>query len=114
MPNVLIGSFKAAEADASTQQALTTPHVTGCHLQFPHPLGFGVVHLKFDRFLHIGFEEVFQQVTFFILEKQRNMDDSSCDSAETANQFSCLKKRRTEIIANCKNRFSPEDKIQAW
>ena len=71
MPNILIGSFKAAEADASAKQTLTAPHVTGCHLQFPHPLGFGVVHLKFDRFLHIGFKEVFQQVAFLILEEQK-------------------------------------------
>lgn len=69
MPHVLVGSLEAAEADARTQQTLTTPHVTGSHLQLPHPLRFGVVHLEFDWFLHIGFEKVFQQVTLFILEK---------------------------------------------
>lgn len=67
MPNILTGAFKAAEADTGTQQTLTTPHVTGGHLQFLHPLSFKVVHFKFDSFLHIGFEEVFQQVAFFIL-----------------------------------------------
>lgn len=67
MPNVLTGSFKATEADTRTQQTLTTPHVTGGHLQLLHPLSFRVVHFKFDGFLHIGFQEVFQQVTFFIL-----------------------------------------------
>lgn len=71
MPYVLTGSFKAAEADTSTQQTLSPPHVTGCNLQLPHPLGFRVVHFKFDCFFHIGFQEVFQQVTFFILYKQR-------------------------------------------
>lgn len=71
MPHVLIGSFKAAETDTSTQQTLTPPHVTGCYLQLPHPLGFRVVHFKFDRFFHISFQEVFQQVTFFILQKQK-------------------------------------------
>lgn len=54
MPHVFIGSFEAAEADTSTQQTLTTPHVTGCHLQFSHPLGFRVVYFKFDCFLHVG------------------------------------------------------------
>lgn len=89
MPNILIGSFKAAEADTSAQQTLTTPHVTGYHLQLPHPLGFRVVHFKFDRFLHICFQEVFQQVTFFILERERNMDYSSCDSTDKAFLLSC-------------------------
>lgn len=76
MPDVLIGSFKAAEADTGTKQTLTAPHVTGCHLQFPHPLGFRVVHFKFYGFLHIGFQKVFQQVAFFILETQRDMDEA--------------------------------------
>lgn len=71
MPYVLIGSFKAAEADTSTQQTLPPPHVTGCNLQLPHPLGFRVVHFKSDCFFHIGFQEVFQQVTFFILNTQK-------------------------------------------
>lgn len=55
MPNVLVGSFEAAEADAGAQQTLTPPHVTGYHLQFPHPLAFWVEYFKFDCFLHIGF-----------------------------------------------------------
>lgn len=71
MPYVLIGSFKAAESDTSTQQTLPSPHVAGCDLQLPHPLGFRVVHFKFDRLFHIGFQEVSQQVTFFILHKQK-------------------------------------------
>lgn len=54
MPNILIGPFKVAEADTCTQQTLTAPHVAGCHLQLSRPLGFGVVHFQFDRFLHIG------------------------------------------------------------
>lgn len=75
MPDILICPFKAAEADAGTKQTLTTPHVAGCHLQFPHPLGFRVVHFKFHCFLHIGFQKVFEQVAFFILETQKDMDD---------------------------------------
>lgn len=71
MPHILIGSFKAAEADTSPQQTLTAPHVTGCHLQLPHTLGFGVIHFKFDCFFHICLQKILQQVVFLILEKQK-------------------------------------------
>lgn len=70
VPDVLIGSFKAAKSDASTQQTLTPPHVAGCHLQLPHALRFWVVNFNSDRFLHIGFQEVPQQITFFTLGRK--------------------------------------------
>lgn len=77
MPDVLIGSFKAAETHASAQQTLATPHVAGGHLQLPHALGFGVVHFQFHRLLHVGLQEVFQQAALFILEaRDKVMDDS--------------------------------------
>lgn len=76
MPDVLIGSFKAAEAHAGAEQTLATPHVAGRHLQLPRALGFGVVHFQFDRLLHVGLQEVFQQVALFILEAHdSDMDD---------------------------------------
>lgn len=76
MPDVLIGSFKAAEAHAGAEQTLATPHVAGRHLQLPRALGLGVVHFQFDRLLHVGLQEVFQQVALFILEAHdSDMDD---------------------------------------
>ena len=67
MPDVLIGPLKAAEAHAGPEQTLPPPHVVGHHLQLPHPLGLHAVQLQLDRFLHIGLQKVFQQVTLLIL-----------------------------------------------
>lgn len=98
VPHVLIGSFKTAETDTGPQQTLTTPHVTGRHLQFPHPLGFRVVHFKFDRFFYIGFKEVFQQVALFVLARQRHFEQPSCDSADMTD-LSSGKRTKNEIMA---------------
>lgn len=44
MPDVLIGSFKAAKADADPQKTLAAPHVAGSNSGFPQLEGFAAVH----------------------------------------------------------------------
>lgn len=76
MPDVLTGSFKAAEPHAGAEQTLAPPHVAGCHLQLSQALGFRVVHFEFHRLLHVGLQEFFQQVALLILEAHTDIDDS--------------------------------------
>lgn len=47
MPDILICSLVAAEAYASTKQALSAPHVTGHHKQVTDLHGFDAVNLHF-------------------------------------------------------------------
>jgi len=101
MPHILIGSLEAAEADAGAQQTLATPHVAGRHLKLPHTLGFWAVHFEFDRFLHVGLQEVFQQVAFFILGKQRNVSQFRHDGAKAV----LVKKQNGISAADCRATF---------
>lgn len=67
MPDILIGSLIAAEANTGTEQALTSPHVTGHHVKLTNPGGFSAVHLQLHCSLHVGFQELLQQVVLLIL-----------------------------------------------
>lgn len=58
VPDILIGSLVAAEANTGPQQALSSPHVTGHHLQLTNPRGFSAVHLHPHPFLHVGFQNL--------------------------------------------------------
>lgn len=72
VPDVLIGSLVAAEADTGTEQTLSSPHVARHHLQLADPQGFAAVNLHLHPFLHVGFQNVLQQLILFILvEKTR-------------------------------------------
>lgn len=72
VPDVLIGSLVAAEADAGTEEALSSPHVAGHHLQLTNPQGLAAVNLHLHSFLHVGFQDVLKQLILFILvEKTR-------------------------------------------
>lgn len=67
MPDVLIGSLIAAEANTGPQQALAPPHVTGHHLQLTNPQCFGAVHLHLHQPLHVGFQNLLQMLVLLIL-----------------------------------------------
>lgn len=44
MPDILIGSLKAAKADADPQKTLAAPHVARSNGGFPQLEGFAAVH----------------------------------------------------------------------
>lgn len=67
MPDIFIGSLVAAEAHTGTQKALPPPHGAGHHVQLTNPCGFSAVHLHFHRPLHVGFQQLLQQLVFLIL-----------------------------------------------
>ena len=67
MPDILIGSLVAAEANTGTEQALSSPHVTGNHLQLTNSGGFRAVHLHPHRPLHVGFQKLLEQLILLIL-----------------------------------------------
>lgn len=67
MPDILIGSLVAAEANTGTQQALPSPQVTGHHLQLTNPHGFSAVHLHLHCLLHVCLQELLQQIILLIL-----------------------------------------------
>lgn len=67
VPDVLISSLVAAEANTGPQQARSSPHVTGHHVQLAHPHGFSAVHLHLHSFLHVGFQKLLQHLIFFVL-----------------------------------------------
>lgn len=69
VPDILIGSLVAAEANTSTQQALPPPHITGHHVHLADPHGFSAVHLHLHPPLHVGLQPLLQQVVFLILGK---------------------------------------------
>lgn len=70
VPDILIGSLVAAEADTGTEQALSSPHVAGQHLQLADPQGFAAVNLHLHIFLRVGFQDLLQQLILFILVKK--------------------------------------------
>lgn len=72
VPDVLAGSLVAAEANAGAQQALSSPHVAGHHLQLTHPGAFSAVHLHLHCFLHVGLQDLLQQLIFLILAHSKN------------------------------------------
>lgn len=67
VPDVLAGSLVAAEANAGAQQALAAPHVAGHHLQLTDLRAFSAVHLHLHCFLHVGLQDLLQQLIFLIL-----------------------------------------------
>lgn len=67
VPDILTGSLVAAEANTGTQQALSSPHVTGHHLQLTNACAFSAVHLHPHCPLHVGLQELLQQVIFLVL-----------------------------------------------
>ncbi len=67
MPDVLIGSLKAAKADADPQKTLTAPHVAGSNSSFPQLQGFAAVHQHFHRFFNTSLQYVFQRVIILVL-----------------------------------------------
>lgn len=76
MPDIFICSLEAAEADTSSQQALSTPHIAGDHLQSSDLHGLGAVHLHPDWFLHIGLQQIFQHFIFLVLGESQETNIS--------------------------------------
>lgn len=74
VPDILTGSLVAAEANTGTQQALSSPHVTGHYLQLTNPHAFSAVHLQLHCSLHVGFQELLQQFIFLILVHSNERD----------------------------------------
>lgn len=62
MPDVLIGSFEAAEADADPQKPLAPPRVARRDGGLPHGLRLAVVQQHLDGQLHVGFQQLLQRV----------------------------------------------------
>lgn len=67
MPNIFIGSFKAAKANRDSKQALAPPHVAGGDCAFSQLQGLGGINQHFDWFLYTGFEQVLQGVIVLVL-----------------------------------------------
>lgn len=67
MPDVLIGSFEAAEADADTQKALASPHVARGDGGLPQLQCLAAIHQHLHRLLHVSLQEVLQRVVVFVL-----------------------------------------------
>lgn len=67
MPDILVGSFEAAESNADPQQTLTAPHVAGCDCGFPELQSFTAVHQHLHRLLHVGLQQVLQRVVVLVL-----------------------------------------------
>lgn len=67
MPNILIGSFKAAEANAEPQKALAAPRVAGRDGCLPDSLRPAVVQQHLDRPLHVHSQQLFQGVVVPVL-----------------------------------------------
>lgn len=67
MPDILVGSMVAAEANAGPQQALSPPHAAGHHLQLTDARGFGAVHHHTHGSLHVSFQNLLQQVILLVL-----------------------------------------------
>jgi len=76
VPDVLVGSMVAAEADAGPEQALPPPHVTGHHLQLTERGGFRAVHLHPHRSLRVGLQKLLQQVIFLILVNSKGEESN--------------------------------------
>lgn len=77
VPNVLIGSFEAAEADADPQEALAPPHVAGRHRDLPHVQRLAAVHLHLDGPLHVQLQQLFEVVVVFVLSEINTLKPSS-------------------------------------
>lgn len=77
MPDVLIGSFKAAKADADPQKTLAAPHVAGSNSGFPQLEGFAAVHQHLHRFLNASLQYVFKRVIILVLQKAKTTLNSN-------------------------------------
>lgn len=71
MPDILICSLVAAEAYASTQQALSAPHVTGHHKQVTDLHGFDAVNLHFHQVTDVDSQHLLQQIILLILDNNQ-------------------------------------------
>ena len=73
MPDILIGSLKAAEANGDAQQTLASPHVTRGNGGLPQLQGLGGVDQHPDWLLNAGLQQVLQCVIIFVLENMRKL-----------------------------------------
>lgn len=71
MPDILICPLVAAETYTSAEQALSAPRVTGHHEELTDLHGFDAVHLHFHQAVHVGFQDLLQQVVFLILDNNQ-------------------------------------------
>lgn len=67
MPHVLVGSLKAAEADADPQEPLTAPHVAGCDRGLAQLQSLTAIHQHLHRLLHVSLQQILQRVVVLVL-----------------------------------------------
>lgn len=60
VPDVLVGTLKAAEADTDAKQALATPQVAGSDGNIAHLQRLAAEHGHSYRLLHVGLQQVLQ------------------------------------------------------
>lgn len=77
MPDILIGSLVAAEANTGAQQAMSSPHVTGHHVQLTNIHGFRAEHLHCHGPLHVGVQKLLQEVILLILGYSNKRNQSA-------------------------------------
>ncbi len=89
MPDVLIGSLKAAKADADPQKPLTAPHVAGSNSSFPQLQGFAAVHQHFHRFFNTSLQYVFQRVIILVLRGEKKQTTYTVDISNITLVYAC-------------------------
>lgn len=75
MPNIFIGSFKAAEANADPQEPLAAPHAAGRDSRVPHQHCLAVVQLHPNGPLHVHLQQLLQGVIIFVLSEISALDE---------------------------------------
>ena len=73
MPDILIGSFKGAEADGDPKQALAAPQLGGSDVNGANMLGFAGVDLHLDALLKVTVQELLQSVIVLVLTQKNKM-----------------------------------------
>lgn len=69
MPNVFICSFKAAEANADSQEPVAAPHAAGRDRRLTHAQSLAAVQQHLDGPLHVGPQQLFQGVIDLVLSQ---------------------------------------------
>lgn len=72
MPDVLVGSVEAAEADADPDEAVAPPGGAGCDERLPHAQGPAAVQQHADGLLHVLAQQLRQSVVVLVLPGAQN------------------------------------------
>lgn len=62
VPDILIGPLEGTEANADSEQTLTTPGVARGDAHLADTLGFAAVHRHIDLLVHVRLQQLLQRV----------------------------------------------------